>query len=302
MTPVFAVGALGVIISITGGLFLRRLLGQVAELRRQITGIDREMRAQRARVTFLRQLIFEDEGDTADGDPPLQIAVGHDAGPEPGDAYGPRLPKASEPIRRKGHLALYLGGAVAAAVASAGITVRNAVRTHQAQTIATLAGTALAAATVSLAGLQPWSDDVDRRPASVPTAASSPSYTPLTGPHSTQRSLDSTTSAQTPLLAGPEQEPGVSETVSGKAREHGKASPRPTLKRAGPTSASRKHSPRPTAPAGKTHTPRAPGSTRSPGPPGKKPPGRGRSPSSALSVVAFSPGRGRASSVVSPRA
>ncbi|SMF86040.1 hypothetical protein, partial [Streptomyces sp. Amel2xC10] len=110
MTWVIVAGALGVTI-ITGGLFLRRLLGelkamrhQIAEQGRQITGIDRQVRRQRAHVTVLRQLL-EDDGEN--GPPPQAIAVNGDKPPAPADAGG-------EPVRRKKHLGLYLGGAIAA--------------------------------------------------------------------------------------------------------------------------------------------------------------------------------------------
>ncbi|MGW1796853.1 hypothetical protein ACWCQN_12790 [Streptomyces sp. NPDC001984] len=180
MALVIVAVVLGVII-ITGGLFLRRLLGEIAELRRQITGIDRQMRAQRAREQFFRQLTTEEVTEENDG-PPVQASVvnGYQSVPEPRPADGP------EPVRRKRHLGLYLGGA-GAIIAALGASVRESLREHRNQLVATATTAALTAATVTLVSVQPWSTDADQPPpASAPTAApsSNEGLAPIAAPSS----------------------------------------------------------------------------------------------------------------------
>lgn len=167
MALVIVTGALGVII-ITGGLYLRSLLGelvelrnQLAECRRQITGIDRQMRAQRAHVTFLRQLLTEDE----EGDPHEQAAVVNGS-LHPSATHPPSHPK---PVRRKRHLGLYLGGAVAAL----GTAARVGLREHRSHLISAVTGAAVTATTVTAVAIQPWSAK-SSSPPSVP-AVSAPS-------------------------------------------------------------------------------------------------------------------------------
>jgi len=173
MVFVIVAGALGVSI-ITGGLFLRRLLGEIAELRRQITGIDRQMRAQRAHVTFLRQLLTED--DAGDG-PPSEAAVVNGNADPPNFAYS--LP-GPEPVRRKRHLGLYLGGAVAA-IATVSSVARDALHGHRVQIISALVGAAATATTVTVVSVQPWTDNRSDWPTSAP-AVSAPSPRPPTSP------------------------------------------------------------------------------------------------------------------------
>ncbi|MGV4984579.1 hypothetical protein ACVB8X_14250 [Streptomyces sp. NRAIS4] len=179
MALVIVAGVLGVI-TICGGLFLRRLLGELAELRRQITRFDRQMRAQRARENFLRQLLLEDEeDDDGDGDePPPQKAVvnGHTPVTDP-------APAAGRPVRCKGHLGLYIGGAVAA-LAAINAGIRQVLRYHGAQVTAAVTGVAVTAATVTLITVQPWSKDDDGRPPTfAPTALPTAAYTPPHIPH-----------------------------------------------------------------------------------------------------------------------
>lgn len=156
MALVIVAGVLGVI-TICGGLFLRRLLGELAELRRQITRFDRQMRAQRARETFLRQLIAY--GDSEDGDrPPEEAAVvnGHDhaAVPPPLEEHAP--------VRRKKHLGLYIGGG--GTLAALTTAARQAARAHSGQVIGALTGAAVTAATVTVVTVQPWEHSVAHRP------------------------------------------------------------------------------------------------------------------------------------------
>lgn len=183
MAMVIVAGALGVII-ITGGLFLRRLLSelaqlhsQLAEARRQITGIDRQMRAQRAHVTFLRQLLTDDEdqddGDGDDSRPSQAAVVNGSTEPPPGPAPG--MP---EPVRRKRHLGLYVGGA-AAALATIGAGAREAIREYRGQLIGAATGVAVTATTVTMVTVQPWTDDHGQAwPSSAPTASASPMHSP----------------------------------------------------------------------------------------------------------------------------
>lgn len=181
MVWVIVAGVLGAI-SVTGGLFLRRLLGEITELRRQITGIDREMRAQRARVKFLRHLLDNDRENKGDEDdrPPDEAAVANGGIEQPPHAAGePEVGPA--PVRRKKHLGLYLGGAVAA-LASISEAARITVREHQGQLIGTVTGAAVTAATVTIVTVQPWTTESSNGPPSfAPTVSSPPTYQPPPG-------------------------------------------------------------------------------------------------------------------------
>lgn len=180
MTWLFVAGALGAII-ITGGLFLRRLLGELAALRsqlteqrRQITGIDRQLRAQRARVDILRQLIA-DEGDPdhGDGSHPPQAAVVNGIDPAPSAE-----PDGPEPVRRKRHLGLYIGGAAAALAAISG-AAREAARGHRMQIVGAVTGAAVTAATVTIVTVQPFTHDTGYEPPHAePPATAPPTYVP----------------------------------------------------------------------------------------------------------------------------
>lgn len=270
MATVIVAGVLGVIL-ITGGLFLRRLLGQLAELRRQITGIDREMRAQRAQVTVLRHLLADEED--VDG-PPGQAAVVN-GGP-------PVTPTGPDPVRRKGHLGLHLGGVTAAALATISTVAREALRDHRAQLVAVVTGAAVTATTLTMVTVQPWRDGAaELPPSSVPTAAS-PSYEPPMppGPEPTDRAPGSG-----PPPTAPEPSPSATTRPRGSLSTtvwpSGSASPAAmpeTLPGATTPGNSPSQPPgqtrRPTTP-GQTHTPEQPGQTRAPGPP-SEPPGKGR--------------------------
>ncbi|MFJ8348907.1 hypothetical protein ACIQ9J_21615 [Streptomyces sp. NPDC094153] len=213
MTCVIVAGALGVIL-ITGGLFLQRLLGnlaqlrrQVAECRRQISEIDRQMRAQRAHMTILRQLLA-DEG--SDGEPPSQPAVvnGHDTSTLP----EPYQPMGLQPVRRKRHLWLYLGGA-AAALTAAGTATIELGRAQRAQFLGTMvAAAAVTAATVTFA-VQPWTaDSADEPPAAAPTASTPPTDTPLSSYLPTPPAVAPPAPSQSPqtALAEPSDGPSAS--------------------------------------------------------------------------------------------
>jgi len=185
MTWVIVTGALGGV-TVTGGLFLRRLLGELAYLRsqltetgRQITGIDRQMRAQRARVNFIRQLIIE---GTIDDEqlPPETAVVNGDPATEAGEPHGDR----PEPVRRKRHLGLYIGGAVAA-VGTFSTAARLTARVHRGAVAGATAAAAITAATVSMVTVEPWTHSISHRPppstapsmgstATAPLAASTP--------------------------------------------------------------------------------------------------------------------------------
>ncbi|MFI0576206.1 hypothetical protein [Streptomyces tendae] len=214
MTWLIVAGALGAI-SITGGLFLRRLLGelvalrgQLTELRRQITGIDRQLRAQRAHVNILRQLLAED-GDTTDGSsPPPQAAVAN--GNDPAAGHGPEI---RPPARRKRHLGLYLGGVAAALAAISGV-VREIATAHRAQIVGAVTGAAMTAATVTVVTVQPWTDDAGHKPPAAAPPASSPPTTapPETDPPQLPASMPPAPGASPPTTA-PET-PGASPSPS----------------------------------------------------------------------------------------
>lgn len=159
MTPVIVVGALGVIISITEGLFLRRLLGQLAELRRQITGIDRQMRAQRARVTFLRQLITDGQNEDKNEDGPTAHSEVVTRSPEETPDLALQSAHGPEPVRRKKHLGLYPGGAAAVTIVAP--PAPGSPRTHRSQIACAITGSAIAAAAATMATVPPWVDDAD---------------------------------------------------------------------------------------------------------------------------------------------
>lgn len=142
MAMVIFASALGVII-ITEGLFLRRLLGDIAELRRQITGIDRQMRAQRAHVTALRHLLTEPDDEL----PREAVAVSG------GSSHLP--PPRPEPVRRKKHLGLHLGGALALA-AAAGAAVREALTMHRGHLAGAMTGVAVTGTAVTALTITPW--------------------------------------------------------------------------------------------------------------------------------------------------
>ncbi|MEV7684526.1 hypothetical protein [Streptomyces bungoensis] len=172
MAYAIVAGVLGVI-TISGGLFLRRLLGQMAELRRQITWFDRQMRAQRARVTFLRFLITEygedDEDGDGDGSPEQVVVNGYAPGAPPGAQDDPPL------VRRKRHLSLYFGG-LAAAWGAIGAAVRQVARAHRAQFVGAVASASITAATVTMVTVQPWTHGWHRPPSWAHTAGPAPSY------------------------------------------------------------------------------------------------------------------------------
>ncbi|MGW0993465.1 hypothetical protein ACWD5V_09175 [Streptomyces sp. NPDC002523] len=211
MTVVIVAGVLGVI-TICGGLFLRRLFGELAELRRQITWVDRQMRAQRARVTFLRQLITEDdEIEDRDGDgPPQQAAVanGHDPELSPTIAV---LPTRLGPVRHRRHLRLYSGGAVTAALVTIGTAAREASRQHRSHVAAAVTGTLVTTAAVTLVTVQPWAADADQQtPPSAPPAVSSPAYAPQSAPGRTAPPASPTQPSTSESLTTP---PAVPESL-----------------------------------------------------------------------------------------
>jgi len=180
--------ALGVII-ITEGLFLRRLLGDIAELRRQITGIDRQMRAQRAHVTALRHLLTEPDDEL----PRRAVAVSGGPAPSP--------PPRPGPVRRKKHLGLHLGGALAIA-ATAGTAAREALAMHRSHLVSAIAGTAVTGTAVTALAITPWistADHIGPQP-SAPAAPPGQPHPWLPAPHPAH-------SGTTPTAASPASPP-----------------------------------------------------------------------------------------------
>jgi hypothetical protein len=96
----------------------------------------------------------------------------------------PELPLGSQPVRRKKHLGLFIGGAVAAMVAALSQSLRDAWGAKPGQVIGAAAGVAaVAATTILLLAYPPWEDDGSGPPSSAPTAA--PTVT--SSPEPTQR-------------------------------------------------------------------------------------------------------------------
>ncbi|MFD4258165.1 hypothetical protein ACFWR9_11180 [Streptomyces sp. NPDC058534] len=128
-------------------------------------------------MNILREMLADD-GDTHDNNdssPPPQAAVAHGNDPAPD-------PAGRHPIRRKRHLGLFLGG-VAAAMATFSGVAREIAATHRIQLVGTVTGAAVAAATVTVITVQPWTDSTDYEP---PSAAPSASAPPTPAPPGTQ--------------------------------------------------------------------------------------------------------------------
>lgn len=85
----------------------------------------------------------------------------------------PELPSLGpQPVRRKRHLGLFIGGAVAALVAALGPGLRAAWDTRRGQVVGTAVGVAaVAATTVFLLAYEPWEGGGSGPPSSAPTAA-----------------------------------------------------------------------------------------------------------------------------------
>lgn len=213
MVWVIVAGALGVIISVTGGLFLRRLLGEITELRRQITGIDREMRAQRARVKVLRYLITEGGCEGGNG-PPAEVSVVN-GGIESSPHSAADQPPGLEPARRKRHLVLFIGGAVAA-LATVSQVARQAMHYYQGQLVGAVTGAAVTAATVTLVTVQPWTNNVTMGPPpAAPTAVPPTAWPPPTlGPPQPPATSLKPTASPAPSTVKPEPSPSASISLS----------------------------------------------------------------------------------------
>lgn len=85
----------------------------------------------------------------------------------------PELPPLGpQPVRRKKHLGLFIGGAVAAMVTALGAGLRAAWDTRRGQVVGTAVGVAaVAATTVFLLAYEPWEDGGSGPPSSAPTAS-----------------------------------------------------------------------------------------------------------------------------------
>lgn len=222
MAWVIFAGVLGVII-ITGVLFLRRLLGQLAELRRQITGIDRQMRADRFQLVVLRQFIAQEdnEEDDEDGGPLQEAAVanGNGAPPQP-------LPST---VHAKKHLTLIPGGAVAALIATAAGLLHEAWRAPRGRVVGALVGSAATATTVTMLTLAPWTDSNDPEPpSSAPTAAPSSTAWPPPTVRPPQPTATDTVPTGPPSPSGSEPEPSPTGSASLTPSLSASPSPGPT--------------------------------------------------------------------------
>jgi hypothetical protein len=141
-------------------LLFRRLRG---DLNRQL----RDMRAEHNSEWILRAL------RDAPGRAVVQAANGRGHEPPP---MGP------QPVRRKRHLGLFLGGGVAALLTTTR-SARDRRRSHRRQFATTAAAAAVTATTIALVILSPWEDDSnDGPPSSAPTAGPTASLTPSEPP------------------------------------------------------------------------------------------------------------------------
>lgn len=149
-------------------LLFRRLRG---DLNRQL----RDLRAERNSEWILRALKEAPESRQQ----AVQAANGSGLDLEP-----PR--GVPQPVHRKKHLGLFIGGAVVALVVTLGQTMRDLWQLRRGQVIGAVAGVATASTTaVALLAYGPWEDDSHSPPSSAPTAEPTPSYTkppPPSGP------------------------------------------------------------------------------------------------------------------------
>jgi len=227
-------------------------------LRRNLSRQLRDMRAERNSEKILRAL-----QEAPVQHPAMQAANWFGPNPEPvGDP---------QPVRRKKHLGLYLGGGLAAMSVTVSQVMRETWKSHPVQLVGAVAGAAAAAATVAaLLTYTPWRDD-SRPPSSAPTAA--PSINPP--PEDLQ-----------PPSIRPSETPSRSPSVSPSASPPGTVPDSPALNPSGPASTagpsgstiggqeSAEPGPRPpssTPPEGATAGP-GPSGDDTPPPPGTTPP------------------------------
>jgi hypothetical protein len=189
MSWIVLAAGLGVANFIAVALLFRRLRG---DLNRQL----RDMRAERNSELILHALraVPEEQEQAA------QVANGSgEIEPSPG---GP------QPVRRKRHLGLFIGGGIAALVVTLSQVLREAWQTRRGQMVGTAVGVAAAAATtVALLAYQPWEDgDGHSPPSSAPTAVPPaplpPGYT-QPPPNSPQPSGATPSVSPTPSRSGP---------------------------------------------------------------------------------------------------
>ncbi|CAL9347853.1 hypothetical protein SUDANB1_00400 [Streptomyces sp. enrichment culture] len=258
-------------------LLFRRLRGN---LNRQL----RDMRAEHNSELILRALREAPQRQQA-----VQAANGT-------GEVAPELPLGPQPVRRKRHLGLFIGGAVAAMVAVLSQGLRAAWDTRRGQVVGTAIGVAtVAATTIILLAYSPWEDGGSGPPSSAPTAAptvtSSPGHTqppssgssPSPSPFPSVSSDSTTASAPAPTAAGQWQETVAQTPQSSASSSRAEASP--PLPPASPPAGSGT----PTKPA-PTPTPEPPPAEPSPGSPSPEPPPSAPSRSSALCLALVAAG------------
>ncbi|WP_262059742.1 hypothetical protein [Streptomyces sp. STR69] len=192
-------------------LLFRRLRQDLAQsLSRQVTAI----RVEITRDRVIRQLTDTQGRAGGEQEPTEAIALAIGAESEP-EAPPPQL----QPIRRKGHLGLYIGGAMAMVVTALARAAREALRIHRRQSaLGILAAAAATTTTVTVLTLTPWVDgsDIDPPPA-VPsvalTAFPDPGHT-APGSSTTNPSLASTIGPR--RTGGPSSDQSLLAAVGGR--------------------------------------------------------------------------------------
>lgn len=170
-------------IVLAAGLGTANFIAIALLFRRMRNNLNRQlsnMRAERNSEWILRALQAAPEQRAA------QAANGRGFEPPP---TGP------EPVRRKKHLGLFLGGGLAAAFAALSQTARQAARTHPVALGLAAAGVAAAATVVAVA---PWQNDASRSPSSAPTATITTSPPEPASPTATPTNLAPTGSPSAP--------------------------------------------------------------------------------------------------------
>ncbi|MEV4033464.1 hypothetical protein [Streptomyces umbrinus] len=94
---------------------------------------------------------------------------------------------AEQPIRRKKHLAVYRGGALAAAALALIGGVHDTWRMHRSQVVGGLAGITVTATTVTLLTITPWDPGTNRQPPSSAPKVGPTAVVPLPGSPGPQR-------------------------------------------------------------------------------------------------------------------
>ncbi len=198
MIYVVLAAGLGLANFIAIALLFRRLRG---DLNRQLS----DMRAERNSEWILHAL----KGVQEQGEQAAQAANGYPYGPPPSDP---------QPVRRKRHLGLYLGGGLVAAAAALAEATRQAWDSNRGQLVAVAGATAIAVATAVMLIVTQWpTRNGAAPPPSAPTATATVTRTPSPTPPSTNPSTTpGPTVSPGPSASGPSGlTPGPAGSASG---------------------------------------------------------------------------------------